>query len=117
MFSSGTFSLAGAYLENLTLTGTANINGTGTGYANVLTGNCGNNILDGGGGADSMIGGLGDDIYVVDQTGDVITELAGQGNDTVRSSISFALGASNVENLELTGTAAINGIGNAAITG
>ncbi len=44
----------------------------------MLTGNGAANILDGRGGADTMIGGLGNDTYVVDDDGDVVTELAGQ---------------------------------------
>ena len=59
-----------------------------------------------------MIGGTGNDIYVVDAAGDVVTELAGQGTDTVQSSVSYTLGA-DVENLQLTGAAAINATGNA----
>ena len=109
-----------ANVENLTLTGTAAINGTGNGAnnilignsaANILNGGAGNDVLDGAGGADTLIGGLGDDTYIVDVAGDVVTELANEGTDTVKTSLSYALGA-NLENLILTGTAAINGTGN-----
>ena len=68
-------------------------------------------MLNGGAGNDTMIGGAGNDTYVVDAAGDVVTELAGQGTDTVQSSVSYMLGA-NVENLSLTGSAAINATGN-----
>ncbi len=59
-----------------------------------------------------MIGGGGDDTYYVSDAGDVIVEIAGGGSDTVFASISHAL-AIEVENLMLTGTAAINGAGSA----
>ncbi|MCE7914935.1 MAG: heme peroxidase [Nitrosomonas sp. PRO4] len=117
--SSVTFTL-GAQLENLLLTGAAAINGTGNGAANVLTGNSNNNTLNGLGGADTLngqggvdtlIGGTGNDTFIVDTTTDTLTELAGGGTDTVQSSVTFTLGA-QLENLTLTGAAAINGTGN-----
>lgn len=57
----------GVNLENLTLTGTVEINGTGNDSSNVLTGNSSNNILNGGAGSDTLIGGSGNDTYVVAQ--------------------------------------------------
>jgi Ca2+-binding RTX toxin-like protein len=59
-----------------------------------------------------MAGGAGNDTYVVDNAGDVVTEAASAGTDTVQSSVSYALPA-NVENLVLTGSAHINATGNA----
>jgi Ca2+-binding RTX toxin-like protein len=51
----------GAFLENLTLTGSGNINGTGNTLANVLTGNSFDNVLNGDSGADTLRGGMGAD--------------------------------------------------------
>jgi VCBS repeat-containing protein len=110
-----------SYVENLTLTGAASIDGTGNELNNTITGNdavnrlyglAGNDVLDGGAGADVLIGGIGNDTYVVDSTGDQVEERADEGNDTVRSSITYSLG-SNLEHLTLTGGSAINGTGNA----
>jgi Ca2+-binding RTX toxin-like protein len=91
----------GANLENLTLTGTGAINGTGNSLNNVLTGNSAANVLT---------GGAGNDTYVVG-AGDTVVEAANEGTDLVQSSVSWTLGA-NLENLTLTGTGAINGTGN-----
>jgi Ca2+-binding RTX toxin-like protein len=103
----------GANVENLILTGTANLNGTGSAVSNRITGNDGDNILDGGLGADTLIGGLGNDTYIVDNIGDTVNETSTLITeiDTVRSSLDWTLGA-NLENLVLTGNA-VNGTGNA----
>lgn len=101
----------GTNFENLTLSGTSDINGTGNSVVNVLTGNAGNNALDGAGGVDTMIGGLGNDTYIVDNTTEVVSEASSAGTDTVLSSATYTL-ATNVENLVLTGTSAIHGTGN-----
>jgi Ca2+-binding RTX toxin-like protein len=112
----------GANVENLALTGTSNINGTGNTLdntlignsgRNTLTGGAGNDWLEGGAGNDTLVGGTGDDTYVVEATGDSITENAGEGTDTVRTAIAWTL-AANFENLTLTGTANVNGTGNTA---
>ncbi|MEJ0038724.1 MAG: calcium-binding protein [Gammaproteobacteria bacterium] len=122
----------------LKLTGTAAIDATGTSATDSLVGNGANNILSGGGGndlldggagadtldggagndtltggteADSMAGGVGDDLYSVDNSGDVVTEVADAGTDIVQSSINYLLG-DNIENLTLTG-GALSAIGNA----
>jgi VCBS repeat-containing protein len=124
--SSVTYSLT-PHVENLTLTGSLAISGigndldnqlTGNNGSNVLSGQSGNDTLNGGSGSDTMRGGAGDDIYIVDNSRDVTNEAISTSNsadaggiDTVRSSVSFTLGA-YIENLALTGTSAINGTGN-----
>jgi Ca2+-binding RTX toxin-like protein len=77
-----------------------------------LEGDAGHDTLIGGSGADSLVGGIGDDFYGVDHAGDIIVELAGQGSDRVSASVSHTLSA-HVEQLTLTGGAAIHGTGNA----
>ncbi|RYF95362.1 MAG: hypothetical protein EON95_01820 [Caulobacteraceae bacterium] len=77
-----------------------------------LIGGADNDYLDGGTGADAMAGGLGNDVYMVDESGDVATELAGQGTDIIRASLTWVLGE-NLEALQLQGTGDIDGTGNA----
>lgn len=86
-------------------------NGAGVGSGN------GNDTLNGGIGADTMVGGAGNDIYYVDNVGDIVRETAGQGTDTVATSISYTLAASSVVEIFRTtdsaGTGALNLTGNA----
>jgi Ca2+-binding RTX toxin-like protein len=72
----------------------------------------GSDLLDGGAGADTLRGGVGNDVYVVDDVGDVIDEASGAGYDLVRSSVTYVLG-DTLEALTLTGMANIDGTGNA----
>ncbi|WP_181049731.1 Ig-like domain-containing protein [Marinobacter persicus] len=110
VLSSATYTLSDN-VESLTLTGEADIDGTGNRLANTILGNSGTNTLDGGAGADSMAGGAGDDTYIVDHAGDEVSEVSGEGSDLVYSSVSHTL-SNNVENLTLTGAGDINGTGN-----
>ncbi len=112
----------GGNVEWLTLTGSNAINGTGNALSNVIVGNRSVNTLTGGGGndtlngglaADNMVGGFGNDVYYVDDAGDIVTEVGGEGNDLVRSSVNYTLGA-DVERLTLIGSAAVSGTGNAS---
>jgi Ca2+-binding RTX toxin-like protein len=98
-------------VEKLILTGGAIRAWGNSGSGNNLIGNELNNILDGLAGEDRMEGGLGDDIYIVDDGGDLTIEAPGQGEDTVYTSVNFALTA-NVEHIIATGGAAINLTGN-----
>ena len=127
-------------VENLTLTGTNNINGTGNIADNNLTGNGGDNTLDGGagndnlyggGGTDTLIGGsgndrldggvgndtmkggIGDDTYVVDSQSDVVDETGGDGIDTIETSLSYILAAAVRPTVAGTGV----GIENLTLTG
>ena len=77
-----------------------------------LDGGIGNDFLNGGAGADQMFGRAGHDTYVVDSTGDRISEPSGAGRDVVRATVSFAL-SGGLDNLLLLGAAGLQGKGNA----
>jgi len=79
--SSKTYTL-GANLENLTLTSSAALNGTGNDLNNVLTGNKGANVLDGGGGNDTLEGGIGNDT-LTGGAGHDIFQLKNSSKDTI----------------------------------
>ena len=118
-----------ANVENLYLLHSGNASGTGNGLDNRITGNVGNNglkgmagndvlkgvagndMINGGSGADTMQGGEGADIFFVDNAGDRVNELAGQGVDTVRTGFTHML-AANVENLYLLHSGNASGTGN-----
>ncbi|WP_280960123.1 calcium-binding protein [Enterovirga rhinocerotis] len=111
----------GDHVENLFLMGSADLSGTGNALDNVLQGNSGANTLsggagddrlDGGLGADTMTGGTGHDIFFVDNAGDVVVELAGEGMDQVRTTLDNYVLGDNVENLFLMGSADLGGTGN-----
>ncbi|BAZ43747.1 hemolysin-type calcium-binding region [Chondrocystis sp. NIES-4102] len=119
-YASSNYTLS-SNVENLILTGTANFNATGNSQNNQLIGNSGNNALkgnegndtlNGGVGIDTLEGGMGNDTYVIDNTGDLITELIDSGLDTTKSFISYTL-VNNVENLVLLGSEDLKGTGNA----
>lgn len=103
----------GLYLDysNGAYNDTVSVRFWGSALGDILIGGGSDDRLDGQGGIDRLSGGLGNDIYTVDNLGDVVTEYAGEGTDTVQSNISWRLGA-NVENLTLTGSARLTGLGN-----
>lgn len=127
----------GAEVENLTYTFAfpstgAAFTGTGNSLANTISGGNwndslyggggndtlygldGNDLLDGGAGNDAMIGGAGDDLYYVDSIGDTVTESAGGGTDSVRTTLGAYTLGTYVENLTYTGTVAFTGTGTGA---
>ena len=89
-----TFTLSGRqFVENLILTGTGNINGTGNSYANVLTGNGGANVLRGGTGIDTVRGGDGNDTLSIVAGDDGVGETYDGGAEFDTLSVSGAEGS------------------------
>ncbi|TBY89944.1 calcium-binding protein, partial [Rhizobium leguminosarum bv. viciae] len=103
----------GNNVENLTYTGSASFTGTGNALANTITGGAGNDTLNGAAGADTLIGRAGNDTYIIDNAGDLVTEVADEGTDTVRTNLASYTLAANVENLSFAGTGPFAGTGNA----
>ncbi|MHB1230560.1 MAG: calcium-binding protein [Halothiobacillus sp.] len=111
VFAEITHTVSG-HIEDLYLTGTQSIHGTGNELDNRIVGNAaantlrglkGNDYLDGGLGADRLIGGSGNDTYVVDNTDDQVIEQRRGGIDTVLSTADRTL-SRQVENLTLQGS-------------
>ncbi|HEX8224421.1 MAG TPA: M10 family metallopeptidase C-terminal domain-containing protein, partial [Allosphingosinicella sp.] len=118
----GAFSDAGGLTRNIAIAFNVTIeNAVGGAGADRLVGNAAANRLDGGAGADQMEGGPGNDLYAVDDHGDVVVEHAGAGTDEVRTALAAYALTTNVENL--TGTSASgqtltgNGLANGIVTG
>ncbi|MDP5281080.1 calcium-binding protein [Sphingomonas sp. DG1-23] len=94
------------------------INLTGNELAQALVGNAAANVLDGKGGADNLWGYGGDDTYYVDNAGDLVREVAGEGYDTVITTVSYSLADRNSQGVEVlktsdrAGTDAIDLTGN-----
>jgi Ca2+-binding RTX toxin-like protein len=113
----------GANLEKLTLFASVDaLNGigndlnniiAGNSYNNILGGAAGNDVLNGAAGADTMDGGVGNDIYYVDNIGDLVVESSAISTeiDIVGAYINNYTLTANVENLNLGG-AVISGNGN-----
>ena len=124
----------GKNIEDLRLTGTKDLSGTGNGLRNEITGNSGANLLSGKGGNDTirgnggndtlwggtgndtlkggaganlLIGGMGDDRYVLDSASDKVIEVRNGGHDEVITEFSMRLTA-NVEDLYLDGKSMVD---------
>jgi Ca2+-binding RTX toxin-like protein len=88
----------------------------GSNFVDLLYGGAGNDILDGHGTAaapDYLFGETGDDVYIVRHQDTVVTEVAGEGDDEIRTALTrYTLSAENVERLTGTNAAGQYLIGN-----
>ena len=126
VYSEISYSVQGQYVENVFLTGEADIDATGNFLDNFLGGNDGanhlyggkgNDTLDGGfGAADTLEGGAGDDHYDVRSAGDRVIEGKGDSYDIVFASVDFALTGQYIEELVLVDEA-VRGVGNSLANG
>ncbi|MFO1068667.1 MAG: calcium-binding protein [Geminicoccaceae bacterium] len=106
---SGRDTLTGGADEDSLYGGTANDVLSGGEGAGTLDGGAGSDTLTGGNAADTLWGGTGNDVYVLTTGNDVYAD--SDGIDTLRAGVSVTLGLI-FENLEFTGTAALDGTGN-----
>ncbi len=106
---SGSIILAAAPAPSESPTGDVIV--VGTAADDTLYGGSGNDTIDGKAGADTMHGRAGNDLYHVDNRGDRVAELAGEGRDTVIAGVGFTLPA-DVEELQLGGSGRIGAAGN-----
>jgi len=86
----------------------------GGGNDNITTGT-GNDLIHGGGGTNVLTGGTGNDTYYTDVATTTIVETSGGGTDVLYTSVSYVLGAAQVETLSAsshTSTTNINLTGN-----
>jgi trimeric autotransporter adhesin len=99
------------HVNALTLIGSVALTATGNASNNVITANNSNDTLFAGSGLATLVGGSGNDTFVVNSVSDVVVDSASSTNNTIQSSVSFTL-AANVNDLQLTGTAALTGTAN-----
>jgi Ca2+-binding RTX toxin-like protein len=113
--SDGNFSGTGNERANTLLGGYDDDLLSGAGGSDRLKGDAGHDTLDGGTGADTLDGGAGDDVYIVDNAGDRIIELANAGTDSVRTTLAtFSLvNLVDTDHLVYTGDKVFTGTGNA----
>jgi trimeric autotransporter adhesin len=102
---------AAANVANLALTGTANISAIGNSLSNVLTANSGSDTLTAGTGIATLIGGAGNDLFAVNSASDIVQNSSAAASDTITSSVNYSL-PSNINTLQLTGSAALAGWAN-----
>jgi serralysin len=116
VISTITFSLANTAqvkgtVENLTLSGTGAISGTGNASANTIVGNSGNNVLNGGLGNDTLTGGAGSDTFFFSTT------LNASSNRDKITDFNVAADTIRLENGVFTGLAAGTLVASAFHTG
>ncbi|HYG47844.1 MAG TPA: calcium-binding protein [Allosphingosinicella sp.] len=85
---------------------------SGNGGDDSLTGGAGHDTLNGGTGADTMAGNDGNDAYIVDNAGDVVTEVSGEGVDIVYTHLSTYTLPAEIENLQWNASGSFTGTGN-----